>query len=101
MPPNYLTAGKASYGENGANKIEQIITQKWIANIINGYEGWIEYRRTGFPKLKTIAASLNNNLIPVRMPYPTDEDALNNENFTKATAGNSNDFNTRVWWDLE
>jgi hypothetical protein len=62
--------------------IKQIITQKWIANTINGYEGWIEYRRTGFPVLNDICCSLNNNLIPVRMPYPAEEEALNREIIT-------------------
>jgi hypothetical protein len=101
MPTAYLTTGAAAYGDNGTNKIQQIITQKWLANIVNGYEGWIEYRRTGFPVLKTIAASLNNNLIPVRMPYPTDEDALNNVNFEAAAATtNGNSVNANVWWDV-
>ncbi len=100
MPEDYLLEGPAAYGADGQDKIEQIITQKWLANIINGYEGWIEYRRTGFPELKTISASLNNDLIPVRLPYPTDEDALNNENFTKAAkATRGNSVNAKVWWD--
>jgi Starch-binding associating with outer membrane len=102
LPTSYLTTGAAAYDAGGADKIQQIVTQKWLANIINGYEGWIEYRRTGFPALKTLAASLNNNLIPVRMPYPTDEDALNNTNFkTAASATNGNSINTRVWWDVD
>lgn len=101
MPADYLTTGTAAYGNNGADKIKQIITQKWLANIVNGYEGWIEYRRTGFPELKTLAASLNNNLIPVRMPYPTDEDALNKTNFEAAAAAtNGNSINAPVWWDF-
>ncbi len=102
LPSDYLISGGAAYGADGANKIEQIITQKWLANIINGYEGWIEYRRTGFPALKTISASLNNDLIPVRMPYPTDEAALNAANFSAAAAAtDGNSVNTRVWWDVE
>jgi len=100
LPDNYLTSGAAVYGQSGADKIEQIITQKWIANTINGYEGWIEFRRTGFPKLKTIAASLNNDLIPRRMPYPTDEAALNGANFSNATVNNDNSINHAVWWDV-
>ena len=101
MPENYLTSGPAAYGQNGQDKIEQIITQKWIANIINGYEGWIEYRRTGYPELKPASGSLNNGLIPVRMPYPTDEAALNKDNFDAATATNDNSVNARVWWDVQ
>lgn len=98
MPADYLTTGNAAYGQNGLDKIEQIITQKWLANIINGYEGWTEFRRTGFPQLKTISASLNNDLIPMRLPYPTDEAALNNEHFTQATEVNGNSVNASVWW---
>ena len=100
LPTDYLLRGSVEYKSAGNNPIEQIILQKWLANIANGYEGWIEYRRTGFPKLKTISASLNQNLIPVRMPYPTSEDALNNANF-KAISDktNKNSVNSPVWWD--
>ncbi|WP_419213249.1 SusD/RagB family nutrient-binding outer membrane lipoprotein [Maribacter sp. X9] len=97
LPDTYLTTDAAL--TNG-DPIENILTQKWIANIINGYEGWVEYRRTGFPQLKTISASLNDNLIPVRMPYPAEEEALNSANYSDAaskTDGNS--INVPVWWD--
>ncbi len=99
LPTNYLTT-VAAYGQNGQNPIEQIITQKWISNMINGYEGWIEYRRTGYPQLKTISASLNNNMLPVRMPYPAEEEALNNSNYTEASTNtDGNSINVKVWWD--
>lgn len=99
IPNEYLITGNGAY--NNDNAIEQIITQKWIANSINGYEGWIEYRRTGFPKLKSIAASLNNGLIPTRMPYPADEEALNQANYNTANNGDNNSVNRKVWWDIE
>lgn len=99
MPPDYLTVGIAAYGEGGQDPLNQIITQKWIANSINGYEGWIEYRRTGLPQLKSVAASLNENQIPVRLPYPADEAALNAGNYQLATQGNDNSVNFPVWWD--
>ena len=99
LPPNYLT-GPASFNATTSTHLKQILTQKWIANIINGYEGWIEYRRTGFPELRTISASLNNNLIPVRMPYPAEEEALNRENYNAAAgATDNNSINFPVWWD--
>lgn len=97
LPANYLTEEGAL--TNG-DPLENIITQKWIANAINGYEGWIEYRRTGFPALKTLSASLNNNLIPVRMPYPAEEEALNSVNYAEAAnRTDSNSINVPVWWD--
>ncbi len=99
LQADYLTS-TAAYNAPGTNAIQQIITQKWIANIINGYEGWIEYRRTGFPELKTISASLNDNLIPVRMPYPAEEEALNAVNYAKASMDtNGNSINVKVWWN--
>ena len=102
MPAAYLTSGPAAYGSAGADKLEQIITQKWISNIINGYEGWIEWRRTGYPKLKLVAASLNQGIIPVRMPYPADEAALNADNYANASAAtNGNSVNSKVWWQVK
>ncbi len=99
MPVNYLT-GNAAFNAAGTTPLQQIITQKWIANIINGYEGWVEYRRTGFPVFNTISASLNNGLIPVRMPYPAEEEALNALHYNEAeNATNGNDINFPVWWD--
>ncbi|MFT6982149.1 MAG: hypothetical protein ACJAUD_000916 [Crocinitomicaceae bacterium] len=99
MPANYLSSGPAVY--NAADGLEQIITQKWIANCINGYECWIEYSRTGFPQLLPVSASLNGGDYPVRLPYPADEIALNQGNYDVA-AGNAggNSVNSKVWWDV-
>jgi len=98
LPDDYLSSPVA-YGAAG-NNLEQIITQKWIANMINGYEGWIEWRRTGYPDLKRVSASLNNDMIPVRMPYPTEEEALNAGNYEEAAAAtDGNSINFPVWWD--
>lgn len=101
IPDNFLTNSSAAYKSNGADPIEQILTQKWLMNIINGYEGWIEYRRTGFPELAPISASLNDDLIPIRMPYPNEEAALNAVNYNAATVDNNNSINAPVWWDVD
>lgn len=99
MPTDYLT-GNAAFNAVGTSPLQQIITQKWIANIINGYEGWTEFRRTGFPVLKNVAASLNNGLIPVRMPYPAEAATLNQENYKVAeNATDGNSLNVKVWWN--
>ncbi|MBO0357059.1 SusD/RagB family nutrient-binding outer membrane lipoprotein [Hymenobacter sp. BT186] len=99
LPASYLTSSQVAYNQNGQNPIEQILTQKWLGNINNAYEGWTEYRRTGFPRLKTVSASLNNNLIPKRMPYPATESALNAAQYQKAAANTQNNsINVPVWW---
>ena len=96
IPTSYLSSGAAVYG---TNNLELIAEQKWIANSINGYESWIEFRRTGFPALKTVAASLNGDLIPTRMPYPTNEQALNVDNYNAAEANSAgNSINAKTWW---
>lgn len=100
MPGNHLTRSNAAWNEDRA--LALIITQKWIASIGNAYEGWAEWRRTGFPALKPVAASLNGGQYPVRMPYPSDEQALNFENYqAAATATEGNSVNVPVWWDAE
>jgi hypothetical protein len=99
LPASYLV-GNANYNAAGTTPLEQIITQKWIASVIQGYEGWVEYRRTGFPSLKNVSASLNNGVIPVRMPYPAEAATLNQENYKIAeTATNGNSLDVKVWWD--
>lgn len=101
LPTDYLT-GNAAFNNADSSPLEQIITQKWIANIINGYEGWVEYRRTGFPAFMDVQASLNDGLIPVRMPYPSEEEALNAENYQAAfDATDGNSLDVRVWWDVD
>jgi hypothetical protein len=43
---------------------------------------------------------LNNDLIPVRMPYPAEEEALNSENYSVAASEtNNNSINVPVWWN--
>lgn len=100
LPADYLSDGPAAWEESRG--LEQIITQKWIASMGNAYEGWTEWRRTGFPELRAVEASLNNNLYPVRMPYPSDEQALNFDNYQAAAAAtNDNSINAPVWWDAD
>jgi hypothetical protein len=48
--------------------------------------------------LRTISASLNNNLIPVRMPYPAEE-ALNREIITLLLLRRITTVNFPVWWN--
>lgn len=94
----YFTANPsvANLSTNTAAALEQIITQKWIASVGNGFEPYNDYRRTGFPVL---AAALNaagdDATLPQRFPYPLSE--LN------ANAGAENQSTTlrtsvKVWW---
>lgn len=82
--------------------LRQIITQKWMANINNGFEGWIEYRRTGYPVFQTGgSASLNNNQIPSRFLYPTSESTINADNYKMEMQqmGGKETTNYKAWWE--
>ncbi|RSK42077.1 SusD/RagB family nutrient-binding outer membrane lipoprotein [Mangrovimonas spongiae] len=102
---NFLGAGDASayYSQSienvgwnaSSDKIEAIITQKWIAlNGTNGFESWIEYNRTGFPSDVPVSMLATTPDRPVRLAYPNSEVTSNSGNLP-----NQPDvFNTKIFW---
>ena len=99
----FLVEPAISYDNNSA--LEQIITQKWIANINNGFESWAEYRRTGFPILNPIPntdglSETGGPGVPTRIRYPIEEQAFNALNYERAIQNNPDLVTTRVWWDV-
>lgn len=87
---------------NNDTALSQIITQKWIANINNGFEGWIEYRRTGYPALQAGGSvNLNGGNIPTRFLYPDAEKTINSSNYNKEIARmGGNEITTyKAWWE--
>lgn len=78
--------------------IEQIATQRYVHLFLNGYEGWAEWRRTGYPNL---VPSGGNN-VPTRQAYTSDEAFNNTENYEEAVQrqfGGDNSLYGKVWWD--
>lgn len=74
--------------------------QKWIALYGNGPEAYAEWRRTGYPNLRAGPDALNDGRIPVRLPYPTIEQSLNNAALQEAiTRQGGAGMNNPVWWD--
>jgi hypothetical protein len=84
-----------------AKALELIGTQKWLALYYQGGEAWAEWRRTGFPVLKTPAKPLNTSgKIPNRYGYPTSEATLNQANYDEAVKRQGPDAQeTKVWWN--
>ncbi len=66
--------------------LEQIITQKWIANWTVAHEAWCDWRRTGYPTL-TIGTKGLRDAMPLRYQYGSDEIASNNDNYSTAVEG--------------
>ncbi len=89
-----------------AEKLERIITQKWIALFFNGNEAWAEYRRTGYPQLIPVAYNGSGGVVnsatgPQRMPYPQEEYTNNAANVAEAVntlLGGPDNMATKVWW---
>lgn len=77
-------------------KIEQIITQKYIAFTGNGLETWNDYRRTGYPTLRDSQNAVGiDGTRPVRAVYITQEIERNPNFPTKFPQTNE-----RLWWDV-
>ncbi|THF51309.1 SusD/RagB family nutrient-binding outer membrane lipoprotein [Flavobacterium supellecticarium] len=80
------------------NKIETIMTQKWIALMgINGIESWIEYTRTGFP-VTDLALTATRPAKPVRLMYPNSEYTANGNNVPSQSQNDA--FNNKIFWAL-
>lgn len=101
--------------ENGATeeeKLERIITQKYLAIFPNGQEAWTEWRRTGYPRQIVVAENKTNSAVLIgngydlggvrRLPYPRTEYEQNGENLHNAISqylGGVDNAATKVWWD--
>ena len=81
---------------------EMISEQYWAATLLNEYEAFSNWRRTGYPTLTPTndPGNVTGGTIPRRLIYPTGEESTNADNFAAAIARQGpNDFTTRVWWD--
>lgn len=101
-------------GASNEEKLQRIITQKWLANFPLSTEAWAEYRRTGYPKLFPVRVNASNGNVDTdeqirrslysSIAYDTNEkelmkgiELLNQENSSKKFKGDIG--GTRVWWD--
>jgi hypothetical protein len=95
--------------DNNELKLEKIITQKYFNTFTNTLEAWVDHRRTGYPKIPSVAKNDSDatwGVIPVgqyikRMPYINAERTGNAEGVKDAVTkmGGPDDIATRLWWD--
>ena len=87
--------------EKYSNKLEAIMTQKWLHNgLMMSHESWTDIRRTGFPKLEYPAdtqSQTNRNIIQ-RVLYPIVEKTNNKANYAEATASFTDSNETVLFW---
>ena len=99
----YLAQPGVAYAGTQAEKLEKIGIQKYITLYFTDMQGWIEYRRTGFPRTITPGqANQNEGRVPVRYLYPIEQQVLNLDSYNEAVGRQgADDINTRVWWDVD
>ena len=78
-----------------SNKLEAIITQKWLAvNGITAEQSWFDYSRTGYPSNLEISQLASTADRPVRLFYVSDELSSNGAN----VPSQPNAFTEKVFW---
>ena len=81
---------------------EMISEQYWAATLLNEYESFNNWRRTGYPTLTPVNydGNVTGGTIPRRLIYPVSEQNTNGDNYGAAVARQGADnFTTRIWWD--
>lgn len=94
----YLTANPY----DPANGIKMINEQIWAAVLLNEYEAFANWRRTGFPDLAAVnyPGNVTGGTIPRRLRYRENEAVANPDNYSAAISAQGPDLlTTRVWWD--
>lgn len=92
-----------------AEKLERIITQKWIACLLNPLEGWADFRRTGYPRIFPPVVNASQDGCDLtrqmrRLHFPESEYNGNRDNTMKACTylpGGKDSFNADLWWALK
>jgi hypothetical protein len=86
-------------------KLERIITQKWLANFTLGFESWSEHRRTGYPKLFPTVNNMSGGVVDSqrgarRLKYPISEYNQNAANVQVAIQmiGGQDLPSVDLWW---
>ncbi len=87
---NYLTA-------TGTYR-QKIGVQKWIALYNRGWDAWLEWKRLDYPQLNPAIEA--QSAIPIRFPYPVNEQNVNRANYEAAAAAIGGDeVDTKLWYD--
>jgi len=88
-----------------ANALNEINTQFWLSTVMNEYEAWCNWRRTGYPILTptNYIGNVTGGTIPRRLPYPPSEKVTNGVNYNTAVSRlqGGDKLTSRIWWDTQ
>jgi len=95
----YLAQPTVAYTTATGNYKQKIGNQKWLGLFDRGVEGWAEWRRLDYPILNPPVGKVYGD-IPVRMPYPYNENKMNKDNYDAASSAIGGDLmTTKLFWD--
>ena len=86
-----------------AEDTEQALRQVWEQEYVNfydqGYDGWLHYRRVGYPEFHVGSAMLTNEIMQ-RMVYPPLLKSINQANYAEAVnlLDQGDDLLSSGWW---
>lgn len=103
IPQEYIDAEFSLAGLTKEQKLEKIMTQKWILLFGRSIDAFAEWRRTGYPRLiPGHNPGSTNGEIPRRAGYPNDEILLNTAHYEEAVSrmAHGDTYLSRIWWDV-
>lgn len=105
---NYLdTQAEATLAGTMDDMLEQISTQKWVAQYTDGFEAWATVRKSGYPSVLADGITDSdiyesgslNGVYPQRMRYGNSIRNTNETNLNAAIARQGDDLqSTTLWW---
>lgn len=96
----------------GTDALREVIKQIWILHALDPIEAWSVIRRTDRDRPADDYARFynrypnennSNGKSPRRFQYPLEEQTKNSQSYQEAVArmGGTDDWMTRIWWDVE
>jgi hypothetical protein len=91
---------------NDATALEQINAQYWLCTLMDEYEAYANWRRSGdLPKLTGVnyPGNITAGTIPRRLNYPQNQKISNGTNYNTAVSrlSGGDKITSRVWWDSQ
>ncbi len=92
----YMAQGKPNITYSSSpNKLEAIITQKWLATLgLTAEQSWFDHTRTGFPVGVPVSQEAPGLKRPVRLSYPASEVGGNSLNIPSQP----DVYSTKIFW---
>jgi hypothetical protein len=98
----YIAKPEVAWATAAGDWKQKIGTQAWLSFYTRGLLGYTEWRRLDYPIFNLAETVTAYNEIPIRFPYPVNEQTLNKTNYEAASAAIGGDLpSTPIFWDTE